>query len=82
MSFTVQAGVHDGVESRLHMRSDIWSEMLVCASSLFTIHITLILNILDFSSFNVIYCEYEKEDSYSSFPTEPASVLPCFCRRV
>ena len=82
MSTTVQAGVYDEVESRLHIMSGMWSEMRVWGCILFTIHITLILNILDFSSFSVLYCEYEKEESYSSFPTGPASVLPCFCRRV
>jgi hypothetical protein len=60
----------------------MWSEMLVGASSHFTIHSNLILRILDFSSFNVLYYEYEKEETHSSFPTGPASVLPCFCRRV
>jgi hypothetical protein len=74
--------VYDGVESRLHIKSDLLSEVLVGGLVIFTIHITLILNILDLCSYTVIYCDYEKEESYSTFPTEPASVLPCFCRSV
>ena len=61
MSTTVQEKVYDGVESRLHVSSDIWSEMLVWGSSLFTINFIEILNILDIYLFNVVYCEYEKE---------------------
>src|SRR5260370_26927294 len=40
---------------------------------------SLILNVLDLYSFIVIYCNYEKEESYSSFSTGSASALPCFC---
>jgi hypothetical protein len=46
---------------------------------IFTIHITIILNILDLYSFTVIYCDYGKDEYDSSFPTGSASALPCFC---
>ena len=58
-------------------RNACWRLCLV-----FTMHITVILNILDRYLFIVLYYDYEKRELYSSFPTGPASVLPCFCRRV
>jgi hypothetical protein len=61
MSTTVLERVYDGVESRIQIRSDIWSEVLVGDFVIFTIHINLILNILDLYSFIVIYCDYGKE---------------------
>jgi hypothetical protein len=79
MSTTVQARVYDGVESRLHIKSDLLSEVLVGGLVIFTIHITLILNILDLYSFIVIYCVYWKVESYSTFSTGSALALPCFC---
>ena len=39
----------------------LWSEVLVGGLVIFTIHITLILNILDLYSFSVIYCYYGKD---------------------
>src|SRR5260370_38551099 len=79
MSTTVQERVYDGVESRLHIKSDLWREMLVGGLVIVTIHVKLILNILDLYSFIVIYCDYWKVESYSTFSTGSALALPCFC---
>ena len=64
---------------RLQPMHVLWSEVLVGGLVIFTIHITLILNILDLYSFIVIYCFHGKVESYSSFPTGSASAFPCFC---
>ena len=47
MNITVQERVYDGVESRIQIRSDISSEMLVGGLSVFTINSNIILSILD-----------------------------------
>ena len=49
------------VESRIQIRSDIWSEVPVGGFVNFTIHINLITNILDLYSFIVLYYDYGKE---------------------
>ena len=64
---------------RLQPMHVLWSEVLVGGLVIFTIHITLILNILDLNSFIVIYCDYWKVESYSTFSTGSALALPCFC---
>jgi hypothetical protein len=79
MNTTVKERVYDGVESRIQIRSDIWSKVLVGGFVNFTIYINLILNILDLYSFIVIHYDYGEEWSYSSFPTGSASALPCLC---
>jgi hypothetical protein len=67
------------VESRIQIRSDIWSEVAVGGFVNFTIHINLIINILDLYSFIVIYYDYGKEEYGYSFLTGLASALACFC---
>jgi hypothetical protein len=57
----------------------LWSEVLVGGLVIFTIHINLILNILDVYSFIVISYDYGQVESYSTFPTGSASARPCFC---
>jgi hypothetical protein len=64
---------------RLQPMHVLWSEVLVGGLVIFTIHTNLILNILDLYSFIVIYCDYGKEESYSTFPTGSALALLCFC---
>ena len=57
----------------------LWSEVLVGGLVIVTIHVNLILNILDLYSFIVIYCDYWKVEYDSTFSTGSALALPCFC---
>jgi hypothetical protein len=64
---------------RLQPTHVLWSEVLVGGLVIFTMHVNLILNILDLYSFIVIYCDYWKVEYDSTFSKGSALALPCFC---